>query len=168
MRPEAGSVALEIILTLPLLVLLLSLLLNLDSCVSSSWDAQMNARLAAWHHARTGEDMQPGAALSALRLCDPMKSSCEITTRTEHSAMDDVAISAMTLLPGGGRSRWASALSGVTSTCRVHENGRWTAPVDAVFCPGRTGSASDVPVRSSDYESAAIEGIAGGIVDVIL
>jgi hypothetical protein len=160
LRTEKGMVALELMLCMPLLLLFLVLILNLEAVLRCHWRAQMGARLAAWHMVQTRHALPSDRARELVRICDP-----EVTTVTVE--WEDLPLTSETLLTKyslilpGGNAQWQEAMTGGTAHCRVEQSGKWVPGESASYVTGGPGSSSEVVIRHNQYNTVSLDNVVG-------
>jgi hypothetical protein len=163
---ERGSVGLELMLVMPLVLLFLAFVLEAERTLRSNWVSLAAARNSVWIANRAGEMPEAGSVEEALRGSDGRMRSIELTKVPATEAggsLDGLIGTILSGLPGPFSKLDDSHLAGVGVRACAHVGARWGELEHDAYLSARTGCASDIMITDDDYQSAVPMGAALGL-----
>jgi hypothetical protein len=164
---ENGSVAFELLLIMPLVLLVAAFVLEAERALRSAWVAQSAARTAAWLDQRSGRTPHEVRMTELLQAIEPRLRGVQVSSSTLDGgdALERVlgGVLAMLSSPAGSKMK-SRDLTGVEVTIKADVGATWGAATRRAVLSGRTGSAADVQISNDDFRGAALTAAIGALV----
>lgn len=163
---ERGSVGLELLLVMPLLLFFLAFVIEAERTLRSNWLSLAAARNSVWIANRAGKMPEAVAVEEALRGADRQMRSIELTKMPAEEAgasLDALVGTILSAVPGPTSELDDSHLAGMGVRAVAHVGARWGEVEHDAYLSARTGCASDIRITDDDYRSAVPIGAALGL-----
>lgn len=159
LKTDRGSVAVETLLSLPLMILFLGMLSHVYYTAQSNWRAQMLMRIAAWETMTTHRNTTPSELSGFLSRCEATSATTAVESRRIEVVPGWVSVlenSALTLTPPGPPNRWRHLRQGTQTRMTLNWGSTGIQGFSRGSVPGCTGSRSDAPMKNRDYSRAIL------------